>query len=111
MHYLAIIGFDIGMQFAETGEIRILKQGLCGFVHSFKIRSLEQTAAIPAVKRHFGGSDIVLICTRRSIKTRMGIGAHGTQTVDGNIRGEQTVQLVRHKRYIQRNFTVKMRHH
>lgn len=36
---------------------------------------------------------------------------HGTQAVNGNIRREQAVQLVRHKVRIQRGVAIEMRHH
>ena len=47
MHNLAIIGFDIRMEFAEAGKVRIVKQGLGSLIH-------------PLQSRRFGtdGSDI-----------------------------------------------------
>lgn len=93
VHYLAIIGFDIGMQLAETGKIRIFKQSPGSFVHPFKVRSLEQTATILTIERHLGRSNIVFVCTCRGIKARMSIGTYGTQTVNGNIRGSRRFSL------------------
>lgn len=111
MHNLAIIGFDIRMEFAEAGKVLIVKQGLGSLIHPLKVRRLEQTAAILAVERRLGGSDIILIHTRRSIKASMCIGLHGPQAVYGNIGRKQTIQLIRHKNSVQRRITVKVSYH
>lgn len=111
MHYFTIVSLDISMQLTETGEVRIFKQSLCSLIHPFKIGSLKQAATILTIERHLSGSDIIFIHACRSIKTRMSIGTHSPQTVNGNVRRKQAIQLVRHEIHIQRSITIKMSHH
>lgn len=111
MHYLAIISFDVGMQFTEAGEIGIIEQCLCSFIHPFKVGSLKKTATVLPVERYLCRSDVILIHSCRGIKAGMCIRLYGTQAIDRNIRRKQTIQFICHKSHIERLVAIKMCHH
>ena len=83
------------MQLAETGEIYVVKQNWASLIHRFEIEFSRNLIDQLVIERIFPRRDIIFIGTRNSIKPGMRIGTYRYNTVDRDIFGKQTVQLLR----------------
>ena len=91
MHDAAVVCFYVRMQFAETGEVCIIKQTTSRFVHSFEIGCLEKTTTVLTIEGSLCRSHVVFIHACRCIKAGMRIGLHCTEAVNRNIGRQKAV--------------------
>ena len=111
VHDAAVVGFHVGMQFAEAGEVGVVEQGLGGLVHPFEVRCLKEAAAVLAVEGHLGGGDVVAVRACRGVEAGMGIRFHGTKAVHGDVGRQQAVQFVGDEGGVKGRVAVEVSHH
>ena len=107
-----VVRLHVRVQLAETGEIYIIEQNRASLVHCLEVEFSRNLIDQFIVERIFSCRDIIFISTRSGIEPSMRIGTNRYDTVDRDIFGKQTVQLLRQKNeVVNRFFPIEMSHH
>lgn len=93
MHDAAIVGFHVGVQFAETGEVSVVGKTIGSLVHQVEIEVIAHTPSILTEERILAMSDVVAIGTTDGIESCMGFGDYLTHFIYADVGWQQTVEL------------------
>ena len=90
---MADVGFDLCVEFGETGEVVVLHENLSSLVHQIDVGTVVDSAIESLGEGETLVADMVLIGACSGIETRVGIVFDGENAENGDVGGQDVVEF------------------
>ena len=93
-HNLAVVRFNLGVQLAKAGEVRVIKEQVGRLLHLGHVKRSVISKRVVLVKRILDPGNLIVVSAGERIETSMGLGLHFPDAIDHDIRGKKHIQPI-----------------